>query len=595
MKKEKYLLFIVASLLFIFIIIRAACVPMVGDEVGTFYFYIQTGNFLPYQAHMDANNHLVNSALGNFFYNLFGSAEWSLRLANVLFFPLYLWYTYKLASLLSDKRMRWGLIISFWFAHNFIEFFGFCRGYGMSMALLVAALYYVALFIKQPNTRLLLWALFFNVFMLLANLSLFNTFALINLALALVCVLNYKRISIAKTVAGFVLLSVVPGAYLVRYMFELKARGLLYYGTTEGFIKVTLTTVSELVLFASKESAIYFIIGLFYVLLILYLVYKFKDIKQFFKLQPVDLFAGLLIGNVVIIYFLAAVMQVNYPEDRVGMYLYPLFVLAAFFIVDVYQSKLKYALLIPVLYIPLHFVYTANTTHSKVWAWEHIPRSYFKTVLAEPTTNGYPSIVSGYKMRTLTWAYFTMRNGGKQNQIQETNFKENTLSDFIITRHGEVADISKFYDQIDYDRPSGLGLFKRKAALKRTVLLEKTIEDKLNTTDEYTDFCRLALDTLAGKNLLIEVDCKVKMLDGRIPDSRLVVDIINPEKKSIGYYYQQLDWLYGPQPGGEYNLKHSFVIPATKVKGCELVAYYWSIDKRPINFTGGRIKVYTVE
>jgi hypothetical protein len=595
MKNEKYLLFIVALLLFFFVIIRAAVVPMVGDEVGTFYFYIQSGNFLPYQAHMDANNHLVNSALSNFFYNLFGSAEWSLRLANVLFFPLYLWYTYKLAGLLSNKPMRWGLILSLWFAHNFIEFFGFCRGYGMSMALLVAALYYVALFIKQPKTRLLLWALFFNAFMLLANLSLFNTFALINLALALACVLDYKRISTAKSVAGFVILSVIPGAYLVRYMFELKARGLLYYGTTEGFIKVTLTTVSQLILSAEGTPILYFIIGFFYLLMLGYVVYKFKDIKQFFKLQPVDLFAGLLFGNVVIIYFLAAVMEVNYPEDRVGMYLYPLFVLAAFFIADVYQSKLKFVLLIPFLYMPIHFVFAANITHSKVWAWEHIPRRYFDTVLAAPTTNGYPPIVSGYKMRTLTWAYFTMRKGAKQNQIQETNFRDNLYSDFIITRHGEVTNINTYYTEIDFDEPSGLGLFKRKQATTRTFLFEKSIADKLNTTDEYTDFCRLALDTLAGKNLLFEIDCKVKVLDNHIPDSRLVIDIINPEHKSVAYYYQQLDWLYGEQPNGEYSLKHSFIIPATKLKGCELVAYYWSIDKRPINFTGGRIKVYTVE
>lgn len=595
MKNEKYLLFIVALLLFIFVIIRAAVVPMVGDEVGTFYFYIQSGNFLPYQAHMDANNHLVNSALSNFFYNLFGSAEWSLRLANVLFFPLYLWYSYKLAGFLSNKPMRWGLILSLWFAHNFIEFFGFCRGYGMSMALLVAALYYVALFIKQPNTRLLLWALFFNAFMLVANLSLFNTFALINLALGLVCFLNYKRISIAKAIGGFVLLSAIPGAYLVRYMFELKARGLLYYGTTEGFIKVTLTTVSQLILSAESTPILYFIIGFFYLLVLGYVVYKFKDIKQFFKLQPFDLFAGLLLGNVVIIYFLASAMKVNYPEDRVGMYLYPLFVLAAFFIADVYQSKLKYLVLMPFLYMPVHFVFSANITYSKVWAWEHIPRRYFDTVLSAPTANGYPTIVSGYKMRTLTWAYFNMRRGANQNQIQETNFRDNLYSDFIITRHGEVTNINTYYTEIDFDEPSGLGLFKRKLATTCTFLFEKTITDKLNTTDEYTDFCRLALDTLAGKNLLFEVDCKVKVLDNHIPDSRLVIDIINPEHKSVAYYYQQLDWLYGEQPNGEYSLKHSFIIPATKLKGCELVAYYWSIDKRPINFTGGHVKVCTVE
>jgi hypothetical protein len=63
-KTEKAILFSVGLLLFAFIIARAICVPMIGDELGTFYWYIQQGEFLPYKAHWDANNHLVNSALG---------------------------------------------------------------------------------------------------------------------------------------------------------------------------------------------------------------------------------------------------------------------------------------------------------------------------------------------------------------------------------------------------------------------------------------------------------------------------------------------------------------------------------------------------
>jgi hypothetical protein len=269
--------------------------------------------------------------------------------------------------------------------------------------------------------------------------------------------------------------------------------------------------------------------------------------------------------------------------------------LAAFFIADAYQAKLRYALLLPFVYMPMHFVYAVNVTHSKVWAWEHIPRKYFNTVLAAPATNGYPPIVSGYKMRTLTWAYFTMCQNAKQNQIQETNFKNNLYADFIITRHGEVDSINSYYTELDFDEVSGLGLFKRKTAVVRTLLFENTLPDMQNTAKEYIDFCGLATDTLAGENLLFEMDCKVKVPYNGMPNARLVIDIINPDGKSQGYYYQQLDWLYGPQPNGEYTVKQSFIIPAVKGNGYKLAAYYWNIDKKPINFTGGHIRAYTVK
>lgn len=60
---ERIIYFILFILLWAYLWLRAIYVPLVHDEIATFYHYIQTGRFLPYLSHWDANNHFLNSAL----------------------------------------------------------------------------------------------------------------------------------------------------------------------------------------------------------------------------------------------------------------------------------------------------------------------------------------------------------------------------------------------------------------------------------------------------------------------------------------------------------------------------------------------------
>jgi hypothetical protein len=128
--------FIGFGLVFIYLIFRALYVPLVHDEAATFFHYIVSENFIPPEAHWDANNHILNSALTYLSYSLFGSSELSLRIPNLLTFIIYVVYTFKISKIISNKLLRWVFLISLILAHNFIEFFALTRGYGMSMEFL---------------------------------------------------------------------------------------------------------------------------------------------------------------------------------------------------------------------------------------------------------------------------------------------------------------------------------------------------------------------------------------------------------------------------------------------------------------------------
>jgi len=87
---------ILFSLLYVYIILRAILVPMAHDEVATFFHFVHTGHFLPHQAIQDANNHLLNSFLTWIFYTITGSPlPLTLRLSNLIFFPLFFYFLFK--------------------------------------------------------------------------------------------------------------------------------------------------------------------------------------------------------------------------------------------------------------------------------------------------------------------------------------------------------------------------------------------------------------------------------------------------------------------------------------------------------------------
>jgi hypothetical protein len=74
------------SAVFLYVVLRAVHVPTFHDEAATFFHYVVTGEFLPSVALWDANNHLLNSALGGLAYRLFGPEPLFIRLPNVLAF-----------------------------------------------------------------------------------------------------------------------------------------------------------------------------------------------------------------------------------------------------------------------------------------------------------------------------------------------------------------------------------------------------------------------------------------------------------------------------------------------------------------------------
>src|SRR5688500_14357872 len=108
---------------FVLVCLRAYHIPFVHDEITTFFYYVQNGDFLPYRSHAYTNNHVLNSMLTTACYRLWGSHPFVLRLPNLLAFIALAVGVYRFFRHVPALPARLLLVSFFLLTFNFLDFF----------------------------------------------------------------------------------------------------------------------------------------------------------------------------------------------------------------------------------------------------------------------------------------------------------------------------------------------------------------------------------------------------------------------------------------------------------------------------------------
>jgi hypothetical protein len=102
-KVTNLILIISGLLLFSYTVARAYFVSFTFDESTSYLEYVRKGIIIPTHFNGgDANNHLINTWLMEFFSWLLGTSDFVLRLPNLLAHIVYLIYSAKLVKNLSS-------------------------------------------------------------------------------------------------------------------------------------------------------------------------------------------------------------------------------------------------------------------------------------------------------------------------------------------------------------------------------------------------------------------------------------------------------------------------------------------------------------
>lgn len=595
--RERNIYFALFVLVYIYLWLRAIYVPFVHDEIATFYHYIQTGNFLPYLSHWDANNHFLNSGMSWLSYVVWGLDEWSLRLPNLLVVPLMFWAVFQIANQITNLWLRVAWILAIILNHFFIEYLALSRGYGMSMAFLFAAIWFTFQIVKTNKFRFYLLQVVMFVFMLLSNLTLiYSIFILLIVTTLITVIKNHEQLSsffyriLLLTAGGF-----APLALAVQYLFELRSRNLLYYGIEGGFWSVTAETLIQLSVgfsswFFSIIVATLLIIAVF---IFLNRIGKSQRIKQI--LQPDFIFNYLLFGNIALFVLMHFLLAVKYPEDRVGMFFLPYFLGSLILGVDNISSEKTYRITryLPILFlmIPVNFLLSINLKYSTYWKEMGIPQRFYEQVNKNLNPNDLPPVVGGHYLLSYFWAMENYRDEGMANLLHHTDSTEIT-DDYLIANINDNPEWENLYDVIDFDKLRNIHLLKRKKPAHREWL---TGTGRFNSPDTINNRYYLLkesnLDSLAGDDLLFEWNMWIE--SSATPfRAAIVLDIVDKQGQQCYYktynlFHQRLTW--DKSTGKARNCIKVSDLPAGSHR---FKLYLWNKKDAPFTITDGFINIY---
>lgn len=574
---HKQLSIAASALVFIYIAVRSATVPISHDEAVTFFLYLQPGEFFPHNMIWDANNHILNSILTYPLFLLFGEGLITHRLPNVLSFVLYAYFVYKLTAGIRNPWPRNIGLLAMLSPALLIELFAQSRGYGLGMSFFAGAIYFMSQYMQQgrPRQQLLMWG--FLAFALMANMSLLNAY-LIAIGLVLIKIwMGRMRADRVKQVTIFVTTGVLPFIAYALYAFKMKEGGLLYYGDKEGFAEVTLRTLNKYSIYTDAMWAAWLIAALM-ACAGAYLIYHiFKD--KFEKWDTGKVAAAFLIGLSAGAILLCLLLDVNYPEDRTGIFYLPLFILTLAYAIDnaaQNHSTWRFASVALCAY-PLALVFGASLYTTSLWKELHLDHKLYEKMQLETGADFKSATIEGYRLFASSWGY---------NMVQRPQKLQPLIPDVVADARADYAlcheERCKAY-QADYDtllKADGIDtyLMKRRDPYALEWFHSVEQEQHVEGNGFYFDFIHTDDRVIIDNVEMIELGLSIT--SERVP---LLVDVLftarNDKDETIYMDFASVNWIHPAWKGDTLELRRFVNFPPETDK---IVCYLWNIKKNDL-------------
>lgn len=582
---NKWLIWPLFLCLMSYAVLRAWFVEPLFDELATLYWYIQTGYLPGRGATMDANNHILNSLVSHQFFQLFGDRFMAYRLFALSTFPIYFFACRKFL-LKSATSFSFILFLALVSIHWIFDYFSFSRGYGPSLAFLMLSFCFIQKWLETFNTTYFIAITFSFIAALLCNLSLLIPLFILT-CYCILCSFVYIKQMNRKQLLGFWICTLAFLTFLVPvyiYINKLKKAGALWWGSTESLWEVTGKSLTENVFFSTNELWKYFILILFCAFFILFLrSWKNAGLKDFIckdKCWIPGLFGVTLISLVL----MARLMNVNYPMDRVGMYLIPLFILVFGLLFQDLRS-LRWSLLL-LLWFPLSFVYKLNLNTSVFSPEDRIHRAFFEKI--QKTVPGDASISADYVSQA-SYAYLS-----RQQKIPHI------VTDFIPTdslTRGEyhISWVDELnwtnYTCLFQDPVSKTRLYKRNTPFQKILLLD-TFLYQIKSNQAVIPVLSVDLRSFTGQYLQTIVDGEVQ-LGSYCLDLNLRHEIQHEIGELRRSDNTRFNWYFGRKRGYQFHYPNHpiFVQPGDK----SLLIQFYNDDLKQIHLSRIHLKVYRIK
>ena len=578
---------ITAVLVFIYLTIRSITVPISHDEAATFFHYIQSGKFIPYYALWDANNHFLNSLLVYPLYKIFGSDLFWLRLPNLLFFPIYAVFAYKLSKGIRDNLLQLLTSLALITAPFLIEFFAQTRGYGLSFALLLGAVYYLNGFLqsKRPSYQFFTWV--FAALALMANMSLMNTFLMFVAGIGIFIATKVRGKYLQMNWIYFVILGVIPFIAATKFALDMKEMRLLYYGLGDGLVPVTVKSLLRHG-FSTESMTLAWTVASVGLIASLTLIVSY--LKNSLKNPSPGIVTGiLLLGNAIGAILLNYLMDVNFPEDRIALYFLPLYIITFGYFIDYIAQRTAVLRWIGIVLIsfPISLVLQLNLNHTLQWEIYPVSDKSFEFFKTEQLKTETPLMISGDRLLEMSWGYHNVRSDKMVTPFAHDSRDTLHFSDFVLCHPLNCGQYGPEYKLV-YEDASNMKIFERQTDLILTEIysLDSTLQVKGNM--EYMNIIDLDADSLIHDADILELEIAFKSAVKPL-NMDLIITSSNASSNNLYYDFIPIKWIRGKWSGEKLTMRRPISIPTSSER---LLIYVWNIEGVEQEMTVTRAKLY---
>ncbi|MCB0481590.1 MAG: hypothetical protein KDC83_09165 [Flavobacteriales bacterium] len=330
-------------LLLVLAIKKAATAPFTHDESYT-YLNFTHNSFIDVISLKDSftNNHLLNTLLIKYTETIFGNSEIALRSPNILAFGLFLFFLYKMAQK-SSTITSMSLLIITGCCIPLFDIFTLARGYGLSIAFMVGSFYFMLQYLTESKKKFL-YA--YHILALLGVLSNFTVLIFYSSSLPLSVLFQVlkndqkiTKIDLLGAMKAHFIPLIISFVFLYEPIRRVKGQS-FDFGGKESFFNTTLPSFFS-PFFHGTNIGFDPQVATSVLVISILAISSYQIIRNQLK-QPIDeltISTSLLLTMMLAIIAQHKILGTDYPIGRFALFLFPLFVLQIFFLLQSYKDR----------------------------------------------------------------------------------------------------------------------------------------------------------------------------------------------------------------------------------------------------------------
>jgi len=480
--KINYYFFIILYGLILFLIsFKVFNIPITHDEIQTTVYY---SNFSVWQIMMYPdnwpNNHILNTILTKGFILIFGANQWVVRTPNVLSFLLYAFAIFRINKIVLKKDSLFFIPAAILFIANpyLLDFFGLCRGYGISCALCTLSISYLISGYKYLNNKNIWLAFGLSILASYANFTLLVFWVATTMLtwFYFVGLFRIKREQLLKPTLIIFISSILYLLLIATPIYKMQSSDQFQYWNSPGFYSATILSLVDLALYGTRRGfhgITDTIAILSIIILIINCIYIFiKGKKSKFEIQnicrPVFIATTIIILTAGINYLQCKILNTPNLTGRTALFFYPMFIIAFVTTLGLFEKlkikTLKIALSVFITAICLlHLADTMSLKSVREWWYDE---NTFKVLNYLKTTNKDKTV----SMQT-NWlfnpSFYFYKYTGKAPWLDlkyyDKNIELNTDAEYYYVMEEDFITLApKFEPVLKFD--NGCWLLKKRQA-----------------------------------------------------------------------------------------------------------------------------------